>query len=246
MEAISFGAGVNSTALCILLVDRGWRGHIVFADTGCEMPHTYCYMDYFEKTYLQPRNMEIVRLKGLPYQRYGGGVSLVDYCSRQRIIPLLSIRWCTMHWKIYPLERYAKEHDITTIYLGIAADEAWRQKGRNCPLIEAGIDRKGCVEIIKAAGLEVPLKSGCYICPAQPPAQWRQLWQDHPHLFERAAQLEENAARNPRSKRTNITLDPSGKVTLRQLAERFGSQHNLFNDDEWDKLREHQPCVCGL
>ena len=46
-EFLSFGAGVNSTALAILAVNDGWRGEIVFADTGCENPETYCWMDYF-------------------------------------------------------------------------------------------------------------------------------------------------------------------------------------------------------
>lgn len=34
-ELISFGAGVNSVAMTILLVNEGWRGPIVFCDTGC-------------------------------------------------------------------------------------------------------------------------------------------------------------------------------------------------------------------
>jgi len=33
---LSFGAGVNSTALAILLINEGWRGPIVFADPGCD------------------------------------------------------------------------------------------------------------------------------------------------------------------------------------------------------------------
>lgn len=40
-EIVSFGAGVNSTALAILLVNEGWRGPIVFADPGAEWPETY-------------------------------------------------------------------------------------------------------------------------------------------------------------------------------------------------------------
>ncbi len=34
MDPISYGAGVNSTALAILLVNEGWRGDIVFVDTS--------------------------------------------------------------------------------------------------------------------------------------------------------------------------------------------------------------------
>jgi len=68
---LSFGAGVNSTALAILLINRGWKGEIVFSDTGCEWPDTYCFMDYFENEWLRPHGLEIVRLKGMPWHRKG-------------------------------------------------------------------------------------------------------------------------------------------------------------------------------
>lgn len=61
-EMVSFGAGVNSTAMVITLAEEGWRGPIVFADTMGEKPETYCYMDYFEREYLKPRGLAITRL----------------------------------------------------------------------------------------------------------------------------------------------------------------------------------------
>lgn len=33
-ELLSFGGGGNSVAMSIVLVEQGWRGPIVFADTG--------------------------------------------------------------------------------------------------------------------------------------------------------------------------------------------------------------------
>ncbi len=244
MSLISFGAGVNSTAMTILLVNRGWRGPIVFADTGAEHPETYCYLDYFEREWLQPRGLEITRLRGLPWQNHDPqGKSLIEYCEAHAMIPLAAARFCTVEYKSEPIARYAQSLGETEQLIGIAADESSRQKGRLCPLIDAGIDRKGCIKIIEAEGLSVPPKSGCYICPFQKKSQWRDLYQRHPELYERAAKLEEKA-----SARTGrfMTLDPSGKESLRQLEIAFRDQLSLFDDALMDSLLSYRPCLCGI
>jgi len=99
-SCISFGAGVNSVAMTILLVNKGWQGPIVFSDTGCEHPETYCYMDTFERDWLGPRGLEITRLKGLPWQTKKAGITLIEYCEGANVIPLAAVRWCTSEWKV--------------------------------------------------------------------------------------------------------------------------------------------------
>ncbi len=242
-EILSFGGGVNSTALAILLVNRGWRGHIVMADTGAEHLETYCYMRMFEAEWLKPRRLEITMLKGLPWQRVHGGETLIEHCERRALIPMSAVRWCTVDWKIDPLARYAQHIGAERMLIGIAADEAHRQKDRICPLVDEGITRKGCIEIIKAEGLDVPQKSGCYICPFMRTSQWRGLWERHPDLYERAAKLEELSS----EKRGRFaTFDPDGKRTLRDLARGFKSQSTMFDADEWVDLQEYKPCMCTL
>lgn len=243
-ELLSYGGGVNSTALAIVAIEDGWRGEIVFSDTGCEWPETYCYMDYFEREYLAPRGMSVTRLG--PRQVHAsdksqGENTLIEYCERRGICPMAAARWCTINWKSGPLERYAAGRSQM---IGICADEAHRVRGRNCPLVDLGIDRRGCIEIIQRAGLDVPQKSGCYICPFQRPSQWRELWQRHPELYERAERLEANVKRG-RDGRTMATLDVSGKVTLAQRRFGFENQTTLPEID-MDELREFQPCVCTL
>jgi 3'-phosphoadenosine 5'-phosphosulfate sulfotransferase (PAPS reductase)/FAD synthetase len=241
-DILSFGAGVNSVALAIHAINDGWAGEIVFADTGCEWPETMCYLSYFEREWLAPRGRSVTVLGGMPWQKYKGGVPLIDYCEAMAVIPLCSVRWCTAEWKVEPLKRYAAGRSTM---IGIASDERHRQPDAIRPLVERGIDREGCIRIIEAAGLDVPQKSGCYICPFMRVSQWRELWQRHPELFERAARLEENAQSNERSKRTNVTLDPSGRYTLRDLQLRFESQMTL-PDLDLDDYRRYQPCVCTL
>jgi hypothetical protein len=112
------------------------------------------------------------------------------------------------------------------------------------PLVEAGIDRTECVRIIEAAGLDVPQKSGCYICPFQRASQWRRLWELHPDLFERAARLEEGARAKMRNKL--FTLDPGGKITLRRRQAMYEGQIPMFEEAEMDGMLAYRPCVCGL
>jgi len=157
-EIISYGGGVNSTALAIMLINEGWKGVIVFSDTGCEWPDTYCFIDYFENEWLQSRGFEIVRLKGMPWHRKGKtlgiqGCSLIEYCEARHVIPMAAVRWCSSAWKVVPLERYQNGR---TPMLGIAADEAHRQMDANRPLVDLGITRQGCVDIIEAEGLSIP------------------------------------------------------------------------------------------
>jgi hypothetical protein len=241
---LSFGAGVNSVALAILAVNDGWRGEIVFADTGCENPETYCWIAYFEREFLQPRGLSVTRLQGLPWQRYalapaGPGCSLIEYCEAGTVAPMAAARWCTSEWKVLPIERYGKGRPTM---IGIAADEAHRQKGRCCPLVDRGIDRAECVRIIEHAGLDVPQKSGCYICPFQRASQWRELWRRHPDLYARAMRLEDAIARK---RGFDAALSVNGKITLRQRLLSFESQMELPEVD-MDELRQYQPCVCTL
>lgn len=244
-ELLSYGGGVNSTALVVLLVNEGWHGPIVFADTGCEWPETYCFIDCFEREWLRPRGLEITRLGG-GYRAQGSGRdarTLVDFCEDYRVTPFAGTRWCTQGWKSDSVNSWAASNGIAEQIIGIAADEAHRQKGRLCPLVSRGITRQGCIDIIEGAGLEVPQKSGCYICPFQRVAQWRELWKRHPDLFERAARLEDLSSER---RGEQAYLRAARDYTLRQLQIGLESQMSLLDDSQWDDLLLYKPCTCGL
>lgn len=244
-ELISFGAGVNSVAMTILLVNEGWTGPIVFCDTGCEWPETYCYLDYFEKEWLVPRGLEITML-GQEYRALGPGRdtrTLIEFCEDYRVCPMPGMRWCTQGWKTDVVNHWAKANSIEIQLIGIAADEAHRMPGAARPLVDRGIARKDCIDIIATEGLDVPQKSGCYICPFQRPDQWRELWSRHPELFERAAGLEELSTER---RGVQAFLRASGNMTLRQLELGFQSQSTFFNESAWADLLAYKPCMCSL
>jgi 3'-phosphoadenosine 5'-phosphosulfate sulfotransferase (PAPS reductase)/FAD synthetase len=239
---VSYGAGVNSTALVILLVNEGWRGDILFADTGTEHPDTYEYLAYFG-VWLRERDLGITRL-GAEWRRGKQKMSLIDYCEHYRVTPFPGTRWCTSAWKVEPLQRWcaSNSYEFNDLLLGISAEESHRQPTRQRPLVDRGIDRNGCARIITAEGLELPRKSGCWVCPFQSAGQWRDLWEKHSELYERGERLEQLAdeRRVEKGKNARTTL-AQHDLTLAQMAERFAAQGSMFPFADY-----YQPCMCRL
>jgi len=238
-EMISFGAGVNSVAMTIMLVNDGWRGPIVFADTGSEWPETYCYMRVFD-VWLKPRGLEITRLMpGSQWHQPERDCSLEEYCERWSILPLLATRWCSVRWKREPVHAWAEAHGYDVQLLGICADEPRRVRdtpGIRYPLYEEGITRRECQRIIGQEGLDIPLKSGCFFCPGQALADWRRLYHGHPDLYERAARLEDSAS----EKHDKVaTLDTHG-ISLREHARRRWEGQMQMDLSAW------LPCLCSV
>ena len=61
------------------------------------------------------------------------------------------------------------------------------------PLVDLKLKEADCIEIIKKAGLPIPVKSGCFYCPFQSKAKWVDLYKKHPDLWELSKKLEANA-----------------------------------------------------
>lgn len=239
-EMISFGCGVNSVAMAILLIEDGWRGPIVFADTGGEHPDTYCYLNYFEREYLGRHDLVVGRLApGSEYHSKKATLPLEEYCLQAGIIPLFAVKWCSVEWKRDPLQRWGKAHDIETQLLGISASEPQRKRDDLTvayPLIDRSVHRPECLRIIRRAGLLAPRKSGCFFCPSQPLAGWKLLHFEYPDLYERAIVMEVSAAENCQQW---VTLDPHG-ISLRQHRERRWEGQMQMDLTQW------LPCACRL
>ena len=237
---LSFGGGVNSVALYLYLVEQGEDFEAVFVHHGTDWPETYDYVAGFQWWLKREGFQPITILR--PFAQ--GNTVLFDHCWDQKMVPSFMSRWCTDKFKVRALHGYYKPPAFEM--LGIDAGEAKRaristRKGfeSRYPLIEADIDRQGCVEIIKRHGLPVPMKSGCWICPFQRKSQWRDLRRIHPCLFQKAVDLEQRNIdyRIERGKKP-LYLSQSPKAPLAVIVEE--DQRQIFEQDEYP------PCQCGL
>lgn len=230
--------------MALLLADRKEKYLMVFADTGAEYPETLEYIEYFqEATGLPIDIVKANKVENLDCSRRG----LLDYCYKRTLIPMRAFRWCTEKFKIGPLYNYQLRNNVHHQYIGFDADESRRVKNFNnlfittsYPLIEAGINRQGCIDIIAAHGLKVPRKSGCWCCPFQALSGWKYLYLKHPLLWDKAVNME-RAVIERRGGDMRATLWRSGK-TLEDMAKRFGE------DDAAATLKMHDtseiPCGC--
>lgn len=207
---LSYGGGVNSTALLFWLVEnRKPLDEVIFADTGTEMPETYSYIPQIQR-FCEDKNIKFTILKatvsiGRDLPKMVHVDNLLDYCKYQRIIPFRAFRSCTDKFKIQPIHRHLKNNGNVLMYIGFDYGEIRRKRDSDVkwiecsyPLIEAKLGREDCKDIIKKNGFDIPVKSGCYICPFQNYEDWIELREKHKDLFDIAVELENVARkRNP-------------------------------------------------
>ena len=238
-EGVSFSrpglTSVNSWALYLYLIEQGEVPGVDFEAVAVnhhtDWPETYEYMQMmidkgYPVTVIEP---DVGRIN-----------SLYDYCLKFPIMPDRRIRWCTQKFKVEILKAYYKTPCIELV--GFDAGEIKRRTGlagkvgveQDFPLIEAGIDRQGCADLIKRHGLPVPIRSGCYICPFQTVGQWRALRQTHPELFCKAQKLEQaiSERRAAKGKSPVYFRDKPLDLVVQETQVRM-----------WD---DRPPCRCGL
>jgi 3'-phosphoadenosine 5'-phosphosulfate sulfotransferase (PAPS reductase)/FAD synthetase len=228
---LSYGGGVNSTAMLLLLKDEGWKFESIYVDHGCDWPETREYVRMLSAKY--PITILTPNVQGC--------TTLLQYLDKYKLIPSRVNRFCTDRFKIKVFNKYVEKPCFSLI--GFSTDEEHRAKlsitdrvENRFPLLEYGISRKDCEKIIKNHGLPVPIKSGCWFCPFQRVGQWRKLRRDHPDLFCRARELEDNQniARAKRGKKKPIYLcDRPLDLIVNE------AQEVLFKEDK-------PPCNCML
>lgn len=241
---LSFGGGVNSVALYLLMHDLGIEFEAVFVDHGGDWPETYEYVNYFIAT---GRPVTILRPTARTRDKRIFH-NIVDYFEHLKVLPTKNPkrRYCTAKFKSNVLDQYQKAPCF--VLIGYAADEANRAKitsssGREYrwPLIEHGIDRQGCIDLISQHGLEVPPKSGCYICPYQGAKEYVKLRKRHPDLFCRAQRIERS--QNSRITREGKPWKPYYLAGNKPLGELVNDKQKALPGMEYV---EYPPCQCGL
>jgi hypothetical protein len=193
-HVLGISGGKDSAALAVYLRDRVPEVEYFFCDTGAELPETYEYLDKLQTAL------------GKPIARLNAERDFDHYLfTFQGALPSPSMRWCTKYLKIKPLEAWIGDDEAYS-YVAIRADEHREGYVSHKPNIhplypfkEAGIDKAGVQRILDRAGIGLPsyyewrTRSGCYFCFFQRKAEWVNLAERHPDLFEKAVEYENKA-----------------------------------------------------
>ena len=217
MRTFSFGAGVQSTAVLVLQA----QGKLpepydvfLFANVGddSEDPRSLEYFHEHHVPFAKKHGIELIEVQ--KHSRAGEKQTLMSQLmkpeSRSLPIPVRMSngapgrRSCTADFKIHVIRKWQRQHgssrdNIAVCGLGISVDEIQRARTDSgfddqvleYPLLDLGLWRKDCYDIIEAAGLPKPPKSACFFCPFHDLNAWRELKRNLPEEFEKSCQLEE-------------------------------------------------------
>ena len=218
VTVISYGGGVQSTALVVLSLSEQWRvDEIVHVDLmDAESPATREYVARFREWLQREHGRDITVIERNMYR---------DMLARPEFTPVpwrgknfMLQRQCTRQYKVVPLARYLYDRypgECIRLMLGISVDEYHRMRDSSAariehvyPLVDRRLARWQCRDIIERAGLAVPSKSSCWFCPYRSSASQWALVQRYPDLVGMARVLEDriNAERRRRGRDEIVVL----------------------------------------
>lgn len=238
-EILSYGGGTQTAAMCVLVAQGKLPkpDYVIAADTGREMPTTWEYADQYMRPllasvglelHIAPHNLATVDIYGL-----NGDMLIPVYTPTGKFTT-----FCSSEWKQRVVWRYARQvlgcgTDMVN-WIGFSLDEVKRIKGedgRRYPLIDLMLTKADCEAVILAAGLPLPHKSRCWMCPHQHNAEWREV-RDNPQLWYQAIELD-----------TEIReLDERGGVFLHPQRVPL----ELADIDADDRKEPNRQCAFGL
>ncbi|HEY9706069.1 MAG TPA: hypothetical protein V6C58_26775, partial [Allocoleopsis sp.] len=118
---------------------------------------------------------------------------------------------CALKYKIEPMDKFVKSKYKDLLKQGI---KIRRQIGYHAgevrrvlkhgihedktfvyeyPLIEWKLNQGNCNVLIQSVGLPIPPKSSCFFCPNRKPLEILELQKNHPDLYQRGCDIENNA-----------------------------------------------------
>lgn len=238
MNIVSFSGGKDSTAMLLLMIERGIHiDRIIFVDTTKEFPQMYTHIEKV-KSFIKPYVIETVKIdydywfadhvktKGKNKGRKGYGW------------PDFRNRWCTalkrksFLCQLYSYEdnsrkrRYVKNKNLEIVeYHGIAYDEKDRckkNKGRNIkyPLVDWKITENQALQYCNSKGFdwgglyEDFGRVSCWCCPLSRIGELRVLYNKFPKLWKELIRMDKKSFRKFRS-----------DYSIEQLNEKFANEN---------------------
>lgn len=247
MKVISYGGGVQSTAMLVLANQGVIEGvdAALFSNVGddSEHPATLAYI----RDVAAPRSHIPVYTLTHPKRTL---MEDLQRPSRSINIPVRMAngapgnRNCTHTYKVKVIGRWLKAHDASKdnpaeVCIGISTDEIHRVNRKRAeayetptyPLIDLGMDRSACQQVIADYGWPVPPKSSCFFCPFHRDLTWSEMRRDEPDLFAKSVALEATLnERRAHLGKDNVYLTRHGKP----LDQAIGEAQDMLPLIEWD------------
>ena len=220
----AFGKGVQSNAI-LFMIDKGVlpAPEIIFHSN---MGVTEDYLLPYFTEYSMPVIERICQRFGTKYQE-----SDLDFQSavEKRVITpfwfagadgkpaLVTRRSCTKTFKVDPSNLLIPKRAWCKVVLGISLDEvrrarewqelSWGRMRENWyPLIEHGLTRADCIELIVSYGMPVPPKSACDICPFSAKRRLIERLATDSTLYGRIKKIEANWHEKPKHAHKFLTV----------------------------------------
>ena len=214
-HAVSLSGGKDSTCTLILMIEKNMPiDAVITADTGMEFPEMYEHLAKMDEYLHRKRGIHITTLRhprGFEWMMFNEPKRkprCLENRARLGIPPYgngwpgMKVRWCTGQLKTHLIRKEVnrlKKEKNALHYVGIAADEAWRCKGEQYPLVEWGITEAQALQICYDRGFdfgglyEIYHRASCWCCPFQRIDELRKLRVHHPELWARLREMDQRA-----------------------------------------------------
>jgi hypothetical protein len=203
--AWSYGGGTQSVAIAVLIAngELSKPEHIVIADTGREKSYTWRYTEEYVKPLLATCGLEIHvashDLSKVDLYSKNGDLLIPAFTKKGGKLPT----FCSTEWKLRVIRRHLRNHGYSPknpvkLWIGISLDEVGRAKPSDRKWVENAwpllytrpTTRVECIKIVEDAGLPVPPRSSCWMCPHHRNDEWQRMREQDPDDFAKAVQLE--------------------------------------------------------
>ena len=176
MNIVSYGAGVNSTAMLVGMFEKGVPVDLIlFADPGSEQPYTYEYLPIMDG-WLARHRMPCIQTVYCT-DRNGDRLTLEQECLCSGTLPAIAYGYkkCSLKHKAAPQDKFCNHYppcreawargEKVVKYIGYDVDEISRRENAReqdeadpkytkvYPLMDWGWTREDCVAAIQRAGL---------------------------------------------------------------------------------------------